>query len=113
MVSRFFESLLPRTPGLTKQGPFARLRGKFWQPLWRYKAGSDDYQQKQWFDDPLNTGSSPIHGLEFRRLNAVASLAELTEKFDGALPLVHGMLVQQGRTPNLDFYSFYHRRASM
>ncbi len=27
--------------------------------------------------------------------------------FDDAIPLVHGVLVQQGRTPNLDFYSFY------
>ncbi len=28
-------------------------------------------------------------------------------QFDDALPLLHGVLVQQGRTPNLDFYSFY------
>ena len=27
--------------------------------------------------------------------------------FDDAIPLIHGVLVQQGRTPNLDFYSFY------
>jgi len=28
-------------------------------------------------------------------------------EFDDAIPLLHGVLVQQGRTPNLDFYSFY------
>jgi hypothetical protein len=28
-------------------------------------------------------------------------------QFDDAIPLVHGALVQQGRVPNLDFYSIY------
>lgn len=38
---------------------------------------------------------------------AVCSLAVPVSEFDDAIPLVSGMLVQQGHTPNLDFYSFY------
>src|SRR4030095_7858380 len=38
---------------------------------------------------------------------ALSSLAAPVGKFDAAIPLLHGALVQQGRTPNLDFYSFY------
>ena len=36
-----------------------------------------------------------------------SSLAAPVGKFDDAIPLLHGMLVQQGHIPNLDFYSFY------
>jgi hypothetical protein len=36
-----------------------------------------------------------------------SSLATPVGKFDDAIPLLHAMLVQQGHTPNLDFYSFY------
>src|SRR5262245_29396789 len=35
------------------------------------------------------------------------SFAAPVDKFDDAIPLLHGMLIQQGYTPNLDFYSFY------
>ena len=38
---------------------------------------------------------------------ALSSLAAPVGKFDAAIPLLHGTLVQQGRTPNFDFYSFY------
>jgi hypothetical protein len=34
-------------------------------------------------------------------------LGSPVNEFDDAIPLVHGTLVQQGRVPNLDFYSFY------
>lgn len=37
----------------------------------------------------------------------VSCFAAPVTKFDDAIPLVDGTLVQQGRTPNLDFYSFY------
>lgn len=37
----------------------------------------------------------------------LASFAATVQKFDGAIPLVHGRLIQEGYTPNLDFYSFY------
>jgi hypothetical protein len=37
----------------------------------------------------------------------IASLAAPVSEFDEAIPLVHAALVQQGRTPNLDFASFY------
>lgn len=37
----------------------------------------------------------------------LSSLAAPTWEFDDAIPLVHGVLVQQGRTPNIDFSSFY------
>jgi 4-amino-4-deoxy-L-arabinose transferase-like glycosyltransferase len=40
-------------------------------------------------------------------VTVVSSLAAKVEEFDDAIPLVHGMLVQQGRIPNLDFPSFY------
>jgi hypothetical protein len=43
----------------------------------------------------------------YMAFTAVGSLAAPVGKFDDAIPLVHGTLVQQGRTPNLDFYSFY------
>src|SRR5438045_3280099 len=43
----------------------------------------------------------------FAGATAIASLAEPAGEFDDAIPLLHGMLIQQGRTPNLDFYSFY------
>jgi hypothetical protein len=38
---------------------------------------------------------------------AVYSLAAEVHEFDDAIPLLHGRLIQQGYTPNLDFYSFY------
>jgi hypothetical protein len=37
----------------------------------------------------------------------LSSFAAPVDKFDGGIPLVGGMLIQQGHTPNLDFYSFY------
>lgn len=37
----------------------------------------------------------------------LSSLAAPTWAFDDAIPLVDGVLVRQGRTPNLDFYSIY------
>jgi hypothetical protein len=37
----------------------------------------------------------------------VSSFGAPVGKFDDAIPLVHGMLIQQGHVPNLDFYSFY------
>jgi hypothetical protein len=41
-------------------------------------------------------------------LFAVASfLGSPVSEFDDAIPLVHGALVQQGRVPNLSFYSIY------
>jgi len=43
----------------------------------------------------------------YAAVTALSSLAAPVGKFDDAIPLVHGMLVQQGSTPNVDFYSFY------
>ena len=40
-------------------------------------------------------------------LTAVSLFGTPLGEFDDAIPLVHGLLVQEGRTPNLDFYSFY------
>jgi len=37
----------------------------------------------------------------------IACFAGRVNMFDDAIPLVGGMLIQQGQTPNLDFYSFY------
>jgi hypothetical protein len=37
----------------------------------------------------------------------ISCFATPVGSFDDAIPLVHAMLIQQGRTPNLDFYSFY------
>jgi hypothetical protein len=37
----------------------------------------------------------------------VSSFAVPVQKFDDAIPLIHGTLIRQGYTPNLDFYSFY------
>ncbi len=35
------------------------------------------------------------------------ALAAPVGKFDDALPLLHGMLIQRGSVPSVDFYSFY------
>ena len=43
----------------------------------------------------------------YAAITALSALAAPVDKFDDAIPLLHGTLVQQGRTPNLDFYSFY------
>ena len=40
-------------------------------------------------------------------VNIVSSLAVPVGKFDESIPLVDGMLILRGYTPNLDFYSFY------
>ena len=45
--------------------------------------------------------------MSYAAITALSALAAPVGKFDDAIPLLHGMLVQQGRTPNLDFYSFY------
>ena len=37
----------------------------------------------------------------------LASFAAPVGEFDDALPLVHSALVQGGRTPSVDFWSFY------
>jgi hypothetical protein len=43
----------------------------------------------------------------YATLAVVCSLAAPTWEFDDAIPLLHGVLVQQGRVPNIDFSSFY------
>jgi hypothetical protein len=43
----------------------------------------------------------------FAAVNIVASFSAPVSEFDDAIPLVHGILVQQGRTPHLDFPYFY------
>ncbi|MFN0104377.1 MAG: hypothetical protein ACKV2U_20100 [Bryobacteraceae bacterium] len=43
----------------------------------------------------------------FVAVNVVASFGVPVNEFDDAIPLVHGILVQQGRTPHLDFSYFY------
>ena len=43
----------------------------------------------------------------YAAIAALSALAAPVGKFDEAIPLLHGALVQQGRTPSLDFYSFY------
>jgi hypothetical protein len=40
-------------------------------------------------------------------ISSMASLSARVDEFDDAIPLLHGMLVQQGRTPHLDFSYFY------
>ena len=45
--------------------------------------------------------------LGYAAFAVVSSLAAPTWEFDDAIPLLHGVLVQQGRTPNIDFSSFY------
>jgi hypothetical protein len=57
--------------------------------------------------DPVIPIVFQLAAWSFAVVNAVSSLAARTDKFDDGLQLIHGVLVQQGRTPNLDFYSFY------
>ena len=45
--------------------------------------------------------------LGYAAFAVVSSLAAPTWEFDDAIPLLHGVLVQQGRVPNIDFSSFY------
>src|SRR5689334_14706259 len=37
----------------------------------------------------------------------ICSFGTPTDKFDDMIPLVHGLFVRHGHTPNIDFYSFY------
>jgi hypothetical protein len=67
---------------------------------------SRDTVREQWIH-PIIPFGFQLGAWSFAVVNAVSSLAARTDKFDDGLQLIHGVLVQQGRTPNLDFYSFY------
>ncbi len=62
---------------------------------------------RAWFEDVL---LSPIFWAllwAYSIFTVLSLFGAAVGEFDDAIPLLHGVLVQQGRTPNLDFYSFY------
>ncbi len=66
------------------------------------------YQKpSRWFDKILLPGSLKLALVSYVACVAIAHFATRLGYFDAAIPLVDGMLIQQGQTPNLDFYSFY------
>ena len=93
----------PSSPGgETMQGEIALIS-------WRQRLAS-------WYTlyaEQKELGNAVVSAILWFALLGYAGSAVLTnfaakvEKFDGAIPLVHGRLIQQGHTPNLDFYSFY------
>lgn len=64
-------------------------------------------QRQSWFENRLLPAVFQVVLWVYAILAALSSLAVWVDEFDGPIPLIHGMLIQQGRTPNLDFYSFY------
>lgn len=63
--------------------------------------------QQDRFENKILPSLFFLFAWSYAAVTIVCALAGPVSQFDDALPLVHGMLVQQGRTPNLDFYSFY------
>ena len=64
----------------------------------------------QWQSWPGEKLASMVLGallLGYTAFAVVSSLAAPSWAFDDAIPLVHGVLVQQGRIPSIDFFSFY------
>src|SRR5215469_885363 len=64
-------------------------------------------QRQNWFENALLPRIFRVLLWGYVILAVLSSFAVWVDKFDDAIPLVHGMLIQQGRTPSLDFYSFY------
>jgi len=64
-------------------------------------------QPQNWFENSLLPAILKVVLWGYVILSVVSSFAVWVDEFDAPIPLVHGMLIQQGRTPNLDFYSFY------
>jgi hypothetical protein len=61
-------------------------------------------------EEPVTALVSTILGVAvwvYAGFVVLSSFAAEIYNFDDIIPLLHGMLIQQGRTPNLDFYSFY------
>ena len=58
-------------------------------------------------DDRLLRAAFQVLLWGYTLLAVLSAYGRPLQKFDAMIPLVGGMLVEQGRTPNLDFYSFY------
>lgn len=64
-------------------------------------------QRQDWFDGVLLPLLLQVLLWGYAASVVFSFFAAPVGKFDDAIPLVHGMLVQQGRIPDVDFYSFY------
>src|SRR5579864_2542042 len=64
-------------------------------------------QRQNWFENTLLPAVFQVVLWGYAIVAVLSSLAVWVDKFDDAIPLVHGMLIQQGRVPTVDFYSFY------
>jgi len=62
---------------------------------------------QNWFDSPLVQALLQILLWGYVFCAIMSFFAVPVNKFDDAIVLVDAMLVQQGRTPNLDFFSYY------
>jgi len=76
---------------------------------WRQRLASwyASHSEPKWLDNALVSTIFWLVVWVYAAFAVLSSFAAPIDKFDDAIPLVHGMLIQQGHTPNLDFYSFY------
>ena len=106
MASRFFESFYNGVPAANAGQAISDAPTDATTSVER-EMRSNDVQREQWFDNSLVPVVIEFMAWGFAVINAVSCFAWETGRFDDGLTLVHAMLVLQGRTPNLDFYSFY------
>lgn len=66
---------------------------------------SDAYEHDKWAT--IATAGFYVVLCGYVAIAMTCALAAPVGKFDDAIPLVHGMLIQRGSVPNVDFYSAY------
>ena len=65
----------------------------------------DAFEHDRWA--PIVTAGFYVVLWAYVAVAMTCALAAPVGKFDDAIPLLHGMLIQRGSIPNVDFYSFY------
>src|SRR5215472_4131098 len=76
------------------------------RPYWVSSVTTFAFQPHS-LDDRLLHATFQVLLCGYTLLAMLSAYGQTLQKFDDMIPLVGGMLVEQGRTPNLDFYSFY------
>jgi len=67
----------------------------------------DKAELQNWFDKGVLPTVVRVLLFSYAIIIVTSSFAGVVDKFDDAIPLLDGVLAQQGRIPTLDFYSFY------
>ena len=76
-------------------------------PTREHNSGLTRTQRQDWFDSALLPTILQVLLWGYATLAVLAYFAMPVDRFDDSIPLVQGMLVHQGRIPDLDFYAFY------